>query len=123
MLGRGPKAVNAGPEPESSKCRTEARYGAEAQKWGRIPKVGSKPDAGPKPKSGPEARCNKCGVGALCRAKTRCGAGAQCSKCVLDKKMQEMQKQWSMLRNNAGHCKAVTPIFLAVLLCGARMGT
>ncbi|PKI65205.1 hypothetical protein CRG98_014354 [Punica granatum] len=40
-----PKAVNAGPGPERSKCRTEARYGAEAQRWGRSPKVGPKPDA------------------------------------------------------------------------------
>ncbi|PKI70670.1 hypothetical protein CRG98_008903 [Punica granatum] len=117
MLGWCPNAVNAGPGPESNNCRTEARYGAEAQRWGRSPKVRPKPYAGPKPKSGPETRCSKCGAGA------RCGAKAQCSKYMLDKKVQEMQKQRSMLRKSAGHCKAVTLIFLAVLLYGARMGT
>ncbi|PKI68866.1 hypothetical protein CRG98_010721 [Punica granatum] len=55
MLGRSPKAVNAGSGPESSKCRTEARYGAklkggaEAQKWGQSPMWGQNPKAGPKP--------------------------------------------------------------------------
>ncbi|PKI64553.1 hypothetical protein CRG98_014985 [Punica granatum] len=68
----------------------------------RSPKVGPKPDEGPKPKSRPEgrcsksgaeARCSKCGVGARCRAKARCGAGTQCSKCVLDKEVQKMRKE------------------------------
>ncbi|PKI58368.1 hypothetical protein CRG98_021243 [Punica granatum] len=82
--------------------------------WGRNPmrgrssKMGPKLDEGLKPKSGPEARCSKsgararcgtearcskCGVGARCGAKARCGAGTQCSKCVLDKKVQEMRKE------------------------------
>ncbi|PKI46984.1 hypothetical protein CRG98_032609 [Punica granatum] len=93
---------------------------------GQNPKASPKPDAvnvGAGARCGAETRCSKCRVGARCRARARCGAGAQCSKCVLDKKVQEMQKQRSMLRKSAGHCKAVTLIFLAVLLCGARMGT
>ncbi|PKI66956.1 hypothetical protein CRG98_012621 [Punica granatum] len=40
-------------------------------------------DAGPKPES------------------CRCGAEARCSKCMLNRKMQEMQKQRSMQRNSA----------------------
>ncbi|OWM87918.1 hypothetical protein CDL15_Pgr000335 [Punica granatum] len=52
MRGRSPKAVNAGPGAESSKCRTEARCskcGVEAQKWGRSPMSGRSPKVGPKP--------------------------------------------------------------------------
>ncbi|PKI57877.1 hypothetical protein CRG98_021716 [Punica granatum] len=68
MRGRSPKAVNAGPGPKSSKCRTEARCGVEAQKWGRSPmkgqspKVGSEPDAGPKPNVGPEPNAVNAGL-------------------------------------------------------------
>ncbi|PKI68032.1 hypothetical protein CRG98_011628 [Punica granatum] len=126
MKGRSPKV---GPKPDEG---PKPKSGVEAQKWGRSPIRSQNPKAGPKArcsKSGvgtrcrAEARCSKCGVGVRCRAKARCRAGTQCSKCVLDKKVQEMRKEMSMLRNSAGHCKAVTLIFLAVLLCGARMGT
>ncbi|PKI65441.1 hypothetical protein CRG98_014180 [Punica granatum] len=65
MLGWNPKAVNVGPGPESSKCRIETRYGAEAQEWGRSPMRGQNPKAGPKPDA------------------VNAGAGARCSKCVL----------------------------------------
>ncbi|OWM87892.1 hypothetical protein CDL15_Pgr008339 [Punica granatum] len=99
MPGRSPKAVNAEPGPESSKCRTEARCskcGVETQKWGRnpmsgrSPKVGPKPDAGlkpdainagPKPDGGPKPNAGP---------KPNSGAEARCSNCGLDRKMQEM---------------------------------
>ncbi|OWM70981.1 hypothetical protein CDL15_Pgr013162 [Punica granatum] len=108
------------------------KSGAEAQKWGRIPMRGQNPKAGPKPDAvnaepepdaGPKPDAVNAGSEPRCRARARCGAGAQCSKCVLDKKVQEMQKQRSLLRKSARHCKAVTLIFLVVLLSGARMGT
>ncbi|OWM63919.1 hypothetical protein CDL15_Pgr012365 [Punica granatum] len=102
-LKAGPKldAVNAGPKPDAVNA-------------------GSEPDVGPEPNA-----VNACSIrkGKRCKSKGQCWGRAQCSKCVLDKKVQEMQKQRSMLRKSAGHCKAVTLIFLAVLLCGARMGT
>ncbi|OWM84373.1 hypothetical protein CDL15_Pgr021049 [Punica granatum] len=93
MRGRSPKAVDAGPKPESS------RWGAEAQKQymrGRSPKVGPnpdavnagpkpyavnagpKPDAGQKPKSWAEALCSKCWAEAQCGAKLKSGAEARC---------------------------------------------
>ncbi|OWM72928.1 hypothetical protein CDL15_Pgr016560 [Punica granatum] len=48
MLGQNPKVVIAGPRHESSKCRTEARCGAEAQKWGQSPMRGRNPNVSPK---------------------------------------------------------------------------
>ncbi|PKI37019.1 hypothetical protein CRG98_042588 [Punica granatum] len=46
MLGRGPKAVNAGPRPYTG---PKLKGGAEAQKWDRSPMRGQNPKAGPKP--------------------------------------------------------------------------
>ncbi|PKI73147.1 hypothetical protein CRG98_006458 [Punica granatum] len=75
MLGRGPKAVNAGPRPDAG---PKLKSGAEAQKWGRSPmrgrnaKAGPKLDAvnaGPEPDARPKAhavnvcsirKCNRC---------------------------------------------------------------
>ncbi|PKI64926.1 hypothetical protein CRG98_014668 [Punica granatum] len=54
MLGWSPKAINAGPGPESNKCRTNARYGAEAQNWGQSPTRGRSPMRGQNPKAGPK---------------------------------------------------------------------
>ncbi|OWM83045.1 hypothetical protein CDL15_Pgr005074 [Punica granatum] len=45
MLGRGPKAVNAGPRPDAG---PKLKSGAEAQKWGRSPMRGRNAKAGPK---------------------------------------------------------------------------
>ncbi|OWM89138.1 hypothetical protein CDL15_Pgr026301 [Punica granatum] len=99
MLGRGPKVINARPNPESSRCGAEAR---KQYMRGRSPKVGPKPDAvnagpkpyavnagpkpdaGQKPKSWAKALCSKCWAEARCGAKpksgaeARCGAGARC---------------------------------------------
>ncbi|PKI51073.1 hypothetical protein CRG98_028535 [Punica granatum] len=41
MLGRGPKVINARPKPESCRCGAEAR---KQYMRGRSPKVGPKPD-------------------------------------------------------------------------------
>ncbi|OWM66814.1 hypothetical protein CDL15_Pgr027002 [Punica granatum] len=94
------KAVNAGPGPESSKCRAEARCRAKAQKWGRNPKasmkpdavnVGPEPDAGPKPDAGPEpdARLkpntvNACSIRKYNRCKSKVDAQGLAERCASD---------------------------------------
>ncbi|PKI70640.1 hypothetical protein CRG98_008873 [Punica granatum] len=82
MLGRGPKAVNAGPRPDTG---PKLKGGAEAQKWGRSPMQGQNPKAGPKPdavNAGPEADAgpkpnavNACSIRKCKRCKSK---GFQC---------------------------------------------
>ncbi|PKI44112.1 hypothetical protein CRG98_035504 [Punica granatum] len=71
---------------------------------GRSPKVGQKPDEGPEPDVRPKPNA------------VNVGREPDAGKCMLDKKVQEMQKQRSMLGNSAERCKAVTLICLRIAL-------
>ncbi|OWM71805.1 hypothetical protein CDL15_Pgr001012 [Punica granatum] len=118
--GPKPDAINAGPEPDAglkpdTGPKPDAINAGPEPDAGLKPDMGPKPDAinaGPEPDAGVEAQCSKCRAGARCRAEARCGAEAQCNKCGVDRKVQEMRKQMSMLRNSARRCNAVTLICL-----------
>ncbi|PKI48460.1 hypothetical protein CRG98_031149 [Punica granatum] len=77
MLGRSPKAVNAGPGPDAG---SKPKSVAEAQKWGRSPmrgrnpkvNAGLEPDAGPKPDAEPKPNAvNACSIRKCKRCKSK----------------------------------------------------
>ncbi|PKI49027.1 hypothetical protein CRG98_030614 [Punica granatum] len=126
MLDRSPKAVNVGPRPDAvPKPDVEPKPDAgpkpdavnagpkpNAVNGGLKPNAGPKPNAvnaGPKPDAGPKPNAVNAGP------KPDVGPKPKSSKCMLDRKVQEMRKQRSMLRSSAGRCKVVILICLRSL--------